>query len=260
MPLPREPHPATNTDCERRTASVSPSLPPNPPSVERPQCNRNRRVQCGCFKTLQNDETATMMITITMSTRHPLPQPFWFVHAQHGNILWASARCVSFGNVHVSCKILLRECVCVRILHDLLRQKKGPSVAGSLECAKRSWRAPEPSGDARVGLRCEARPEATTMKGLTSQMQKQLEETIKTLLGGDLDDDQMRMVQPGCFRGLERDGRKGGFNHIGQRGACMRWSSRSWRRSWRPVAEVAREAATGAGQHLCNIERISQVL
>ena len=36
--------------------------------------------------TFPDDETATKIITITMSIRHPLAQLFLFVYAMHGSI------------------------------------------------------------------------------------------------------------------------------------------------------------------------------
>ena len=47
-----------------------------------------------CRNTFPDDETTTMIFTITMSIRHPLAQPFLVVHAMHGSILWKIARCL----------------------------------------------------------------------------------------------------------------------------------------------------------------------
>ena len=59
-----------------------------------------------------------------MSTRHPLAQPFLFVFAQQGIILWKRARLL------LESARLLRECV--RLLQDPLRECVRFFLAGSL--------------------------------------------------------------------------------------------------------------------------------
>ena len=62
-------------------------------SAESSQCYRTRKHPVWFQIIFPDDESTTMMFTITTSTRHLLTQPFFlFVYTKHGSILWKSAR------------------------------------------------------------------------------------------------------------------------------------------------------------------------